>query len=182
MAKLINVTNIDENDLGVEELARQRESKKQLNSLEVAKIPWKTYLEMQNYNKDKYKMCDLCIIEQKKKFGGRTPIECTGLRDYKPILEEKYDPEIIDSILNELSESELAELKAIFSPVATRRGGNTRQTRPRQLRLISCSNQPASSKDRITSHTKYFNFGASGSTVFRIFIISVSDRGAPARA
>lgn len=143
MAKLINVTNIDENDLGIEELARQRESKKQLNSLEVAKIPWKTYLEMQNYNKDKYKMCDLCIIEQKKKFGGRTPIECTGLRDYKPILEEKYDPEIIDSILNELSESELAELKAIFSPVdwfkANVHDPETYKERWYQALTLSCS-------------------------------------------
>lgn len=118
MAKLIEVKNIDETPTIIP--ARKDEtshSKKDLNSLEVARIPWRTYLEMQNYNKDKYKMCEICISDQKKKFGGRTPIQCTGLRDYKPILEEKYDADIIETIMEELSESELLELKAIFSPV-----------------------------------------------------------------
>lgn len=118
MAKLIEVKNIDETPTIIP--ARKDEtshSKKDLNSLEVARIPWRTYLEMQNYNKDKYKMCEICIADQKKKFGGRTPIQCTGLRDYKPILEEKYDADIIETIMEELSESELLELKAIFSPV-----------------------------------------------------------------
>ena len=118
MAKLITVKNIEE-DISSDKATflKDKENKKQLNSLEVAKIPWRTYLEMQNYNKDKYKMCEICIADQKKKFGGRTPIECTGLRDYKPILEEKYDADIIDSIIGELSDSELMELKSIFSPV-----------------------------------------------------------------
>lgn len=118
MAKLIEVKNIDEAPTIIP--MRKDEtvhSKKDLNSLEVARIPWRTYLEMQNYNKDKYKMCEICISDQKKKFGGRTPIECTGLRDYKPILEEKYDADIIETIIEELSEDELLELKAIFSPV-----------------------------------------------------------------
>ena len=118
MAKLIEVKNIDEAPTIIP--MRKDEtvhSKKDLNSLEVARIPWRTYLEMQNYNKDKYKMCEICISDQKKKFGGKTPIQCTGLRDYKPILEEKYDADIIETIMEELSEDELLELKAIFSPV-----------------------------------------------------------------
>lgn len=118
MAKLIEVKNIDEAPTNTP--TRKDEtvhSKKDLNSLEVARIPWRTYLEMQNYNKDKYKMCEICISDQKKKFGGKTPIQCTGLRDYKPILEEKYDADIIETIMEELSEDELLELKAIFSPV-----------------------------------------------------------------
>lgn len=118
MAKLIEVKNIDETPTIIPTRKDETShSKKDLNSLEVARIPWRTYLEMQNYNKDKYKMCEICISDQKKKFGGRTPIQCTGLRDYKPILEEKYDADIIETIMEELSESELLELKAIFSPV-----------------------------------------------------------------
>ena len=118
MAKLIEVKNIDETPtITPTRKDETSHSKKDLNSLEVARIPWRTYLEMQNYNKDKYKMCEICISDQKKKFGGRTPIQCTGLRDYKPILEEKYDADIIETIMEELSESELLELKAIFSPV-----------------------------------------------------------------
>lgn len=118
MAKLIEVKNIDETPTIIPTIKDETvHSKKDLNSLEVARIPWRTYLEMQNYNKDKYKMCEICITDQKKKFGGRTPIQCTGLRDYKPILEEKYDADIIETIMEELSESELLELKAIFSPV-----------------------------------------------------------------
>jgi hypothetical protein len=118
MAKLIEVKNIDETPTIIPTIKDETvHSKKDLNSLEVARIPWRTYLEMQNYNKDKYKMCEICIADQKKKFGGRTPIQCTGLRDYKPILEEKYDADIIETIMEELSESELLELKAIFSPV-----------------------------------------------------------------
>lgn len=118
MAKLIEVKNIDETPTIIPTIKDETvHSKKDLNSLEVARIPWRTYLEMQNYNKDKYKMCEICISDQKKKFGGRTPIECTGLRDYKPILEEKYDADIIETIIEELSEDELLELKAIFSPV-----------------------------------------------------------------
>lgn len=115
MARLINVKNIDDSEEII--LKEEEYSRKDLSSLEVAKIPWRTYLEMQNYNKDKYKMCDICITEQKLKFGGRTPIQCTGLRDYKTVLTEKYDEDVVESILEELSPSEVDELKAIFSPV-----------------------------------------------------------------
>ena len=144
MVKLIEVKNIEEDVVApTKNLNEIVHSKKDLNSLEVAKIPWKTYLKMQNYNKDKYKMCEICIADQKKKFGGRTPIECTGLRDYKPVLEEKYDVDIIDSIIEELSDSELLELKAIFSPVDWFRANvhdpDTYSERWYQSLTLSCS-------------------------------------------
>lgn len=139
MTKLINVTNID-SEL---EVKVAQKAPKELSPLEAAKIPWRTYLEMQNYNKDKYDMCSICIKEQKRKYNGRTPIQCSGLRDYKTILENKYDADIVEGLVDSLDEKETAELKAMFSPAdwfkANVKNPKTYTERWYQVLTMSCS-------------------------------------------
>ena len=84
--------------------------------IELSEMPWRKYLKMKNYNEDRYRMCDICIAEQKRKYKGETPIICTGLRDYKTALSKKYDDDIVDTIVSELSEEEFEELQALFNP------------------------------------------------------------------
>ena len=108
MGKLIKtvITDNDTQDI-VEEVT---------DVIELSEMPWRKYLKMKDYNKDRYKMCEVCIAEQKRKYKGETPIICNGLRDYKTSLKAKFDENIIDSIVAELSEEEFDELQALFNP------------------------------------------------------------------
>lgn len=78
---------------------------------EVIDMDWRKYLEIADYNKDPYKMCEDCIAEQKKKYNGRTPIVCKGLKDYKTA----YPEEVLNAVMDNLSEEEKLELKGVFS-------------------------------------------------------------------
>lgn len=85
----------------------------EIENVEVANVPWREYLRIQNYNKDKYKMCELCIADQKKKYNGQTPITCTGLRDYTTALRPKYGDKV-DTIIGQLDDESALELKSYF--------------------------------------------------------------------
>lgn len=78
---------------------------------EVIDMDWRKYLEIADYNKDPYKMCEDCIAEQKKKYNGRTPIVCKGLKDYKTA----YPEEVLNAVMDNLSDEEKLELKGVFS-------------------------------------------------------------------
>ena len=108
MGKLIKTVTIDNDTQDIVEEVT--------DVIELSEMPWKKYLKMKNYNKDRYKMCEICIAEQKRKYKGETPIICNGLRDYKTSLKAKFDENIIDSIVAELSEEEFEELQALFNP------------------------------------------------------------------
>ena len=108
MGKLIKTVTIDNDTQDIVEEVT--------DVIELSEMPWRKYLKMKNYNKDRYKMCELCIAEQKRKYKGETPIICNGLRDYKTSLKAKFDENIIDSIVAELSEEEFDELQALFNP------------------------------------------------------------------
>ena len=108
MGKLIKTVTIDNDTQDIVEEVT--------DVIELSEMPWKKYLKMKNYNKDRYKMCEICITEQKRKYKGETPIICNGLRDYKTSLKAKFDENIIDSIVAELSEEEFDELQALFNP------------------------------------------------------------------
>lgn len=108
MSEKIDVLNIEE----------PKESKKSLDSLsiqELIDLDWKEYLRLADYNKDPYKMCEECIAEQKKKYNGRTPIVCNGLKDYRTVLSHKYSDEVLDAIEQEMTEEELLEIKGVYS-------------------------------------------------------------------
>lgn len=108
MGKLIKTVTIDNDTQDIVEEVT--------DVIELSEMPWRKYLKMKNYNKDRYKMCEICIAEQKRKYKGETPIICNGLRDYKTSLKAKFDENIIDSIVAELSEEEFDELQALFNP------------------------------------------------------------------
>lgn len=108
MGKLIKTVTIDNDTQDIVEEVT--------DVIELSEMPWRKYLKMKNYNKDRYKMCEVCIAEQKRKYKGETPIICNGLRDYKTSLKAKFDENIIDSIVAELSEEEFDELQALFNP------------------------------------------------------------------
>ena len=108
MGKLIKTVTIDNDTQDIVEEVT--------DVIELSEMPWKKYLKMKNYNKDRYKMCEICIAEQKRKYKGETPIICNGLRDYKTSLKAKFDENIIDSTVAELSEEEFDELQALFNP------------------------------------------------------------------
>ena len=108
MGKLIKTITIDNDTQDIVEEVT--------DVIELSEMPWRKYLKMKNYNKDRYKMCEVCIAEQKRKYKGETPIICNGLRDYKTSLKAKFDENIIDSIVAELSEEEFDELQALFNP------------------------------------------------------------------
>lgn len=108
MGKLIKTVTIDNDTQDIVEEVT--------DVIELSEMPWRKYLKMKNYNKDRYKMCEVCIAEQKRKYKGETPIICNGLRDYKTSLKVKFDENIIDSIVAELSEEEFDELQALFNP------------------------------------------------------------------
>lgn len=108
MGKLIKTVTIDNDTQNIVEEVT--------DVIELSEMPWRKYLKMKNYNKDRYKMCEICIAEQKRKYKGETPIICNGLRDYKTSLKAKFDENIIDSIVAELSEEEFDELQALFNP------------------------------------------------------------------
>ena len=108
MGKLIKTVTIDNDTQDIVEEVT--------DVIELSEMPWRKYLKMKDYNKDRYKMCEICIAEQKRKYKGETPIICNGLRDYKTSLKSKFDENIIDSIVAELSEEEFDELQALFNP------------------------------------------------------------------
>lgn len=108
MGKLIKTVTIDNDTQDIVEEVT--------DVIELSEMPWRKYLKMKDYNKDRYKMCEVCIAEQKRKYKGETPIICNGLRDYKTSLKAKFDENIIDSIVAELSEEEFDELQALFNP------------------------------------------------------------------
>lgn len=64
-----------------------------------AEIPWREYLESKNYNHDINKMCELCIKDQKAKYGEIT-IKCKGLATkslyIKPEEEHNFTEEDMD--------------------------------------------------------------------------------------
>lgn len=82
---------------------------------ELIDLDWKEYLKIANYNKDPYKMCEDCIAEQKRKYGGRTPIICNGLKDYKTALSHQYSDEVLEEIEKHLTPEELSEIKGVYS-------------------------------------------------------------------
>lgn len=82
---------------------------------ELIDLDWKEYLKLANYNKDPYKMCEDCMAEQKRKYNGRTPIVCNGLKDYKTSLASQYDEDVLEELAKEFSEEELLEIQGAFS-------------------------------------------------------------------
>ena len=82
---------------------------------ELIDLDWKEYLRIANYNKDPQKMCEDCIAEQKRKYGGRTPIVCNGLKDYKTALSHQYSDEVLEEIEKHLTPEELSEIKGVYS-------------------------------------------------------------------
>ena len=111
--KKIDVINLEE-DINL----NTTEDEKSLESYpvqELIEMDWKKYLQLADYNKDPYKMCELCIAEQKKKYGGRTPIPCNGLKDYKTALSYQYSDEVIDKIAEELTQEESDEINSAYS-------------------------------------------------------------------
>lgn len=110
MTNKIEVLNIEE-DTKV-----NREKPLEAYSIqELIDLDWKEYLKKANYNKDPYKMCEDCIAEQKRKYNGRTPIVCNGLKDYRTALGHKYSDEVLDTIEKEMNEEELLEIKGVYS-------------------------------------------------------------------
>ena len=110
MTNKIEVLNIEE-DTKV-----NREKPLEAYSIqELIDLDWKEYLRIANYNKDPYKMCEDCIAEQKRKYNGRTPIVCNGLKDYRTALSHKYSDEVLDTIEKEMTEEELLEIKGVYS-------------------------------------------------------------------
>jgi hypothetical protein len=89
MGKLIKTVTIDNDTQDIVEEVT--------DVIELSEMPWRKYLKMKNYNKDRYKMCEICIAEQKRKYKGETPIICNGLRDYKTSLKAKFDENRIPS-------------------------------------------------------------------------------------
>ena len=90
-----------------------------LEAGDIYQIPFKRYLEFKDFNKDKNKMCEVCISDQKRKYNGRTPIKCTGLKDFETVIEDRYTGEekiALREGLELLSEDERASLKGQFSP------------------------------------------------------------------
>lgn len=106
MAKLIDVKNIDETDFD------------DLKAKELVDIPWRKYLEIQNYNKDPEEMCRLCIEKQKKENNGRIVIECKGLNSADYQLRKQFDDDVVDEMLSNLNEEERDILEGAFSPTA----------------------------------------------------------------
>lgn len=109
----------------------------------LANMPWRDYLRHQNYNKDPKKMCEICIKEQKVKYGGDTPIICDGLKDYETVLKNRYGEEVFEELVGELNELEIKELKQTFSPVEWFKAHMTdpekAQDRWTQDLVLSCS-------------------------------------------
>lgn len=78
--------------------------------MKLSETYWKDYLAEKNYNKDVNKMCEICIEDQKKKFG-RIRIPCNGLNTASNIAKGHFD-----KIVKNLSEQEVKELDAIYNP------------------------------------------------------------------
>lgn len=110
MSNKIEVLNIEEDTKVNKEKPLEAYSIQELIDLD-----WKEYLRIANYNKDHYKMCEDCIAEQKRKYNGRTPIVCNGLKDYRTALSHKYSDEVLDTIEKEMTEEELLEIKGVYS-------------------------------------------------------------------
>ena len=108
--KLLDITEIEEKK---EEAIHT--SLDTMSIQELIDLDWKEYLKLANYNKDPYKMCEDCIAEQKKKYNGRTPIVCNGLKDYKTSLSSQYDDDVLEELAKEFSEEELLEIQGAFS-------------------------------------------------------------------
>ena len=110
---------------------------------ELIDLDWKEYLRIANYNKDPYKMCEDCIAEQKRKYNGRTPIACNGLKDYRTALSHKYSDEVLDTIEKEMTEEELLEIKGVYSAPewfrANIKDARTYSPRFHQDLLLKCS-------------------------------------------
>lgn len=90
-----------------------------LEAGDIYEIPFKKYLDHKNFNKDKLKMCEICIADQKKRYNGRTPIDCTGLKDFNTTIKDRYSEEekaVLEKGLAALSEEEITSLKGQFSP------------------------------------------------------------------
>lgn len=90
-----------------------------LEAADIYEIPFKKYLEHKNFNKDKLKMCEICIADQKKRYNGRTPITCTGLKDFNNVVKSRYsedEKEALEKGLSALDPEELAALEGQFSP------------------------------------------------------------------
>lgn len=90
-----------------------------LEAGDIYQVPFKKYLEFKDFNRDKYKMCEVCIADQKRRYNGRTPIECTGLKDFDAIMETRYtgeEKEALKEGLEALEVDERAALQGQFSP------------------------------------------------------------------
>lgn len=138
MTNKIEVLNIEE-DTKV-----NREKPLEAYSIqELIDLDWKEYLKKANYNKDPYKMCEDCIAEQKRKYNGRTPIVCNGLKDYRTALSHKYSDEVLDTIEKEITEEELLEIKGVYSAPewfkANIKDARTYSPRFHQDLLLKCS-------------------------------------------
>lgn len=66
-------------------------------------INWKDYLELQDYNKDINKMCELCRAEQIREYGKIT-IECSGIKDRSYLVPSEYEEMFTDEELKTIDE------------------------------------------------------------------------------
>ena len=71
---------------------------------------------------------------------------------------------------------------AVLLPVITILGGITLHSLPRHAKLMSCSKNPDSSKERKISHAKYLKGLLAGKPCSMVLIISFSSLTAPALA
>lgn len=117
-----------------------------LDPATIYQIPFQTYLKHKDYNKDKLKMCEICIKEQKLKYDGRTPIECTGLKDFGTIVSDRYDDTELKALresLEDLAEEERELLEGQFSPTEWFKNNisdiDTYKERWYQTLITSCS-------------------------------------------
>lgn len=136
MAQLINTVQIDSEEDKLERPLHMEDP------ATLAAMPWRDYLKRADYNTDINKMCELCIAEQKRQHGGRTPIICKGLNSYKERLKEEYG-DVLDKLEEALTPEEIDVLDAEFNPVAWWRvhaiDPSKIQTRFYQEMMMQCS-------------------------------------------
>ena len=76
-------------------------------AIPLSQLKWEDYLAKKNYNKDPEKMCDLCIKEQKRKYGAVT-IKCDGLATTPAQIKKAYG--------KSLGSGELELIEQIYNP------------------------------------------------------------------
>ena len=79
--------------------------------VKLSEIRWEDYLAMKNYNQDINKMCELCIIDQKKKYGKQT-IPCNGLLGAR----NHFGDELYEDIIEGMDTDGINTLESIYDP------------------------------------------------------------------